>query len=121
MKLIITKCFPACLIPHHPIIERLHLESMGVKDILFHWHTRKSAIFAAWGWSVLQNVDDAFISWITRLIKTTCKYLWVCHSIPGTVRGVKKCVSTFTWFEIDISLPVSSLGKSTRTGTIRIC
>jgi len=38
MNLIITKCFPACLSPHHPILERLHFESMGVNDILFHWH-----------------------------------------------------------------------------------
>ena len=36
MNLIITKYFPACLIPHHPILERLHFESVGVKDILFH-------------------------------------------------------------------------------------
>lgn len=120
MKLIITKCFPACLSPHHPVLERLHFESMGVKDILFHWHTRKCGISAAWGWSVLQNVRDVFISWIARLIKTTCKYLWVGHSIPGTVRSVMKCVSTFTWLEIDISLSVSSLGKHTRTDAIQI-
>lgn len=82
---------------------------------------RKSGIFAAWGWSVLQNVCDVFVSWIARLIKTTCEYLWVCHSNPGTVRGAMKCVSTFTWLEIDISLPVSSLGKQTRTDAIQIC
>jgi hypothetical protein len=69
---------------------------------------------------VLQNVCDVFISWIPRLIKTTCKYLWVGHSIPGTVRGVMKCVSNFTWLEIDISLPVSSLWKHTRTDAIQI-
>jgi hypothetical protein len=69
---------------------------------------------------VLQNVCDVFISWIARLIKTTCKYLWVGHWIPGTVSGVMKCVSNFTWLEIDISLPVCSLGKHTRTDAIQI-
>lgn len=34
MKLIIKKCFPACLSPHHPILESLHFESIGVKGIL---------------------------------------------------------------------------------------